>query len=117
MRIAADYFFFFQAEDGIRDRTVTGVQTCALPILGRRGSTTTELTRRLVRPVLKSLQLSPPSVLLKTPPPWVPAYRVVEVWGSIARAGTGRFGSPALTALQLSPPSVLLKTAPPEVPA
>src|SRR5699024_11749814 len=27
------YFFFFQAEDGIRDRNVTGVQTCALPIL------------------------------------------------------------------------------------
>src|SRR2546430_17165753 len=27
------YFFFFQAEDGIRDLTVTGVQTCALPIL------------------------------------------------------------------------------------
>src|SRR5438309_8317529 len=25
-------FFFFQAEDGIRDGTVTGVQTCALPI-------------------------------------------------------------------------------------
>src|SRR5207249_5108860 len=30
-------FFFFQAEDGIRDRNVTGVQTCALPIyLGMR---------------------------------------------------------------------------------
>src|SRR5207248_8318078 len=27
--------FFFQAEDGIRDRTVTGVQTCALPISAR----------------------------------------------------------------------------------
>src|SRR3989442_10328076 len=26
-------FFFFQAEDGIRDADVTGVQTCALPIL------------------------------------------------------------------------------------
>src|SRR5699024_11689930 len=26
--------FFFRAEDGIRDRNVTGVQTCALPILG-----------------------------------------------------------------------------------
>src|SRR5438034_5459990 len=26
-------FFFFQAEDGIRDHCVTGVQTCALPIL------------------------------------------------------------------------------------
>src|SRR5438034_3116975 len=35
------FFFFFQAEDGIRDHCVTGVQTCALPILkteaGRRG--------------------------------------------------------------------------------
>src|SRR2546429_4146973 len=32
------FFFFFQAEDGIRDVAVTGVQTCALPILcgGRR---------------------------------------------------------------------------------
>src|SRR5688572_32376146 len=29
------FFFFFQAEDGIRDLTVTGVQTCALPILPR----------------------------------------------------------------------------------
>src|SRR5258708_34307189 len=28
-----DVFFFFQAEDGIRDDLVTGVQTCALPIL------------------------------------------------------------------------------------
>src|SRR5947207_6499742 len=26
------FFFFFQAEDGIRDHCVTGVQTCALPI-------------------------------------------------------------------------------------
>src|SRR5205823_6711042 len=26
-------YFFFQAEDGIRDKLVTGVQTCALPIL------------------------------------------------------------------------------------
>src|SRR5438309_9383516 len=29
------FSFFFQAEDGIRDGTVTGVQTCALPILRR----------------------------------------------------------------------------------
>src|SRR5687768_18022791 len=28
----SDFFFFFQAEDGIRDVAVTGVQTCALPI-------------------------------------------------------------------------------------
>src|SRR5437867_13262689 len=32
------FFFFFQAEDGIRDRTVTGVQTCALPILSYASS-------------------------------------------------------------------------------
>src|SRR2546425_5728085 len=33
MRLESYYsFFFFQAEDGIRDKLVTGVQTCALPI-------------------------------------------------------------------------------------
>src|SRR6266511_5693847 len=31
------FFFFFQAEDGIRDFHVTGVQTCALPISGADG--------------------------------------------------------------------------------
>src|SRR5437870_6579254 len=31
-------FFFFQAEDGIRDGHVTGVQTCALPIYVPKGS-------------------------------------------------------------------------------
>src|SRR5205823_11606719 len=30
------FFFFFQAEDGIRDKLVTGVQTCALPISSGR---------------------------------------------------------------------------------
>src|SRR5437867_13289785 len=32
------WLFFLQAEDGIRDRTVTGVQTCALPISSGGGS-------------------------------------------------------------------------------
>src|SRR5207244_9792029 len=48
------FFFFFQAEDGIRDDLVTGVQTCALPILrrcavprrSRGGTTRTALSRR-----------------------------------------------------------------------
>src|SRR5256886_3391095 len=35
-------YFFFQAEDGIRDLTVTGVQTCALPIFGQVASQTLE---------------------------------------------------------------------------
>src|SRR5205085_5755102 len=42
-------FFFFQAEDGIRDLTVTGVQTCALPIFEER-------TRLLARPALDGLR-------------------------------------------------------------
>src|SRR3989441_12657973 len=36
-------FFFFQAEDGIRDKLVTGVQTCALPIL-KDGTALTDYT-------------------------------------------------------------------------
>src|SRR3989441_6208278 len=32
LRSCIFFFFFFQAEDGIRDKLVTGVQTCALPI-------------------------------------------------------------------------------------
>src|SRR3990167_10363459 len=32
IELEAFFWFFFQAEDGIRDLTVTGVQTCALPI-------------------------------------------------------------------------------------
>src|SRR2546427_4720785 len=43
------FFFFFQAEDGIRDLTVTGVQTCALPISSgqtRPGSLTDTLSRQ-----------------------------------------------------------------------
>src|SRR5438034_4781171 len=47
-------FFFFQAEDGIRDHCVTGVQTCALPIFavglqrrGRTGSQAKELLQQI----------------------------------------------------------------------
>src|SRR6266498_2345030 len=36
------FFFFFQAEDGIRDADVTGVQTCALPISGRDSSNSSQ---------------------------------------------------------------------------
>src|SRR5207249_5594839 len=42
--------FFFQAEDGIRDRNVTGVQTCALPIYCRiRAAAEAESRRRRAR--------------------------------------------------------------------
>src|SRR3712207_7666446 len=45
------FFFFFQAEDGIRDIGVTGVQTCALPILAAAGSVGADEDRRVVRAV------------------------------------------------------------------
>src|SRR6266550_7614010 len=42
-------FFFFQAEDGIRDVAVTGVQTCALPISARSRATRCCAERRSCR--------------------------------------------------------------------
>src|SRR5437762_13953796 len=43
------FVFFFQAEDGIRDTSVTGVQTCALPIcdLGVSEAEVSEMEKRL----------------------------------------------------------------------
>src|SRR2546423_6134691 len=43
-------FFFFQAEDGIRDKLVTGVQTCALPISGNRRAVSRQLAADRRRP-------------------------------------------------------------------
>src|SRR5438445_3491440 len=53
------FFFFFQAEDGIRDIGVTGVQTCALPILVRNWRW--NLKRRVTAPwrLQTRLPLSP----------------------------------------------------------
>src|SRR5699024_11808245 len=42
------FFFFFQAEDGIRYRNVTGVQTCALPISSTRSFTRVEANERVL---------------------------------------------------------------------
>src|SRR5438552_10743068 len=58
------FFFFFQAEDGIRDDLVTGVQTCALPIF-------------LVRSVRRQ--------------PRVPRPRVRRRYGGVARRRRGPF--------------------------
>src|SRR5687767_7202530 len=48
-------FFFFQAEDGIRDKLVTGVQTCALPISAYGAKIKVSSTDRK-SPQLKDLQ-------------------------------------------------------------
>src|SRR5215213_10076948 len=56
------FFFFFQAEDGIRDWSVTGVQTCALPIC--RGSARRAPTRHV-----RSPSGSPAAVTFERPAP------------------------------------------------
>src|SRR2546426_5319626 len=58
------FFFFFQAEDGIRDYKVTGVQTCALPIYveveeqRRRPAGPDRQVRRRHRALLRHLRLA-----------------------------------------------------------
>ena len=42
-RLTVFFFFFFQAEDGIRDWSVTGVQTCALPLYLELGGSNVSL--------------------------------------------------------------------------
>src|SRR2546429_4238852 len=70
------HFFFFQAEDGIRDVAVTGVQTCALPISLRREKTSVsqedylkaiwEMLEESQTPIsarlAEELQVTPPAV-------------------------------------------------------
>src|SRR5437762_9994809 len=66
-------FFFFQAEDGIRDTSVTGVQTCALPIcVGVANGEKIELVMkdgtRLAGWYLKPVEVSGASTILHHPP-------------------------------------------------
>src|SRR5690606_41033971 len=62
------FFFFFQAEDGIRDFHVTGVQTCALPIYGTRGPPLRRSRSRSPEPPLlrATLRLCPKEVWAKS---------------------------------------------------
>src|SRR5256885_3396191 len=50
-------FFFFQAEDGIRDYKVTGVQTCALPILNTGILAPAGVSKISSAPSLRPIQL------------------------------------------------------------
>src|SRR2546425_9096335 len=62
------FFFFFQAEDGIRDKLVTGVQTCALPIYGRGKDEPDVAVPSDVRLQQPSEVASPPHVEEDVPP-------------------------------------------------
>src|SRR5699024_11562696 len=64
-RCTAFTFYFFQAEDGIRDRNVTGVQTCALPI----SIAVSDLTMFALAFAVRTLMslAAPPTVLFALP--------------------------------------------------
>src|SRR5437016_9463404 len=84
--IYADFVFFFQAEDGIRDWSVTGVQTCALPIFAPR---MTGLPRPVSSPVSdrpseKPMLTPAPSAVAR---PAMNAYRVLWVASAIEKIG------------------------------
>src|SRR5256885_6485071 len=71
------FFFFFQAEDGIRDYKVTGVQTCALPIsFGCRVPLAAFFTHRTVRSLAAFIRAAVPA----------PASLIVPMQPSGARA-------------------------------
>src|SRR5438105_10927957 len=60
-------FFFFQAEDGIRDPLVTGVQTCALPILD------------FLNEFLRELKIEKASLVGESLGGWISALYAVEL--------------------------------------
>src|SRR3989475_6017919 len=73
------FFFFFQAEDGIRDLTVTGVQTCALPICGDSVHTI----------IYKHIYEEPP--LASTKRPGIPASLTMAISRALVKEPDQRF--------------------------
>src|SRR5256884_4256007 len=67
-------FFFFQAEDGIRDVAVTGVQTCALPVAAKSLEAANELIVKAAAPVFVSVTVIGVLVVASS---WLPKSRLV----------------------------------------
>src|SRR3712207_7625920 len=92
LRSRCSWFVFFQAEDGIRDIGVTGVQTCALPILifGTRGSIAAPGDRN-GRPVRLTLDdgtdIADEQIL-----EYAPSYRLSPVAAALFRSEERRVG-------------------------
>src|SRR5206468_8964536 len=70
-------FFFFQAEDGIRDLIVTGVQTCALPISPFSGTSTASAASPSGRPLTETNSFD-----------WKPCSRITVTLTSLVLPGS-----------------------------
>src|SRR5207245_164631 len=79
------FFFFFQAEDGIRDATVTGVQTCALPILAPMRA----VARVAALALATGLTSVPPSSPLAAQESFVPPQPPCELTQSNSKINNG----------------------------
>src|SRR2546430_15620715 len=91
------FFFFFQAEDGIRDLTVTGVQTCALPIL-HAAAPRRDAWRHRAAPLAQPCARLAPAGRRGTPR--LPALaRAPQRQPGIPRGGEGSDGARAMTLL------------------
>src|SRR5437773_3027283 len=81
--------FFFQAEDGIRDRDVTGVQTCALPISSGRAATVTH--RRFARMLDSWSNRTPPGAGGRSANgPRAPCRRITKIGDPAKRSARSR---------------------------
>src|ERR1022692_2467265 len=94
--------FFFQAEDGIRDYKVTGVQTCALPICqegpGRRGPAAHSLPGSTTTPTISSaLDTTCPSTEQDTSANAILLFRTLASFAWILSWSPGRTGLRNLT--------------------
>src|SRR5258708_38788334 len=97
-------FFFFQAEDGIRDDLVTGVQTCALPI-----SSISDLAKQIVS-LAEGAPIEPSEVLdidemqsrFRAPPP-LPIFVIQAIAPSAETAPAGRARSYGADSTQWRP--------------
>src|SRR5689334_16851636 len=80
------FFFFFQAEDGIRDGTVTGVQTCALPIFEALRALARIPTARAAELALSVLERQPVDGFLDYAL-WQTINDLAEPWAAAVESG------------------------------
>src|SRR5437762_10729026 len=117
------FFFFFQAEDGIRDTSVTGVQTCALPISrSSRLAPRTYPSSRISRPTASPGHFPGPPVGSCSPnvaaPPRLArlSHRCPELRRSLSKRHTTRAIPRAISELKSRPNNSRTSTSPPAPP-
>src|SRR5258708_10911105 len=95
------FFFFFKAEDGIRDDLVTGVQTCTLPIWSRSATPLMSLTPTVPARIPLSIMVDS---VARPPLPEILEARTSSP-GMIVRRATRSSPGPAISSILENAPS------------